>query len=48
MPKSAIWGIIIMGWVLINGYLEKCLLIFSVGLYAVLNVAFQKETQILI
>lgn len=31
-PKVAcIWGII-MGCVMINGYLEKCLLIFSVGL----------------
>lgn len=45
MPKSGMWGII-MGWMMINGYLEKCLLIFSVGLYAVLDVAFQKETPI--
>lgn len=46
IPKSGIWGIIIMSWVMINGYLEKCLLFFSVGLYAVLDVAFQKEMQI--
>lgn len=45
MPKSGIWGII-KGWVMINRYSEKCLLIFSVGLYPVLDAAFQKETQI--
>lgn len=45
MPKSGVWGII-TGWVMINRYLEKCLLIFFVGLYPVLDVAFQKETQI--
>lgn len=45
MAKSGRWGII-MGWVTINGYLEKRLLIFSVGLFAVLDVALQKETPV--